>query len=62
MWLRAGDSKAARAVLGWKPGWLKRTPERALALGGIIFVVCLLSSSLGVRAALKVEPAEALGG
>ena len=37
-------------------------PSNALALGGIIFVVCLLSSSLGVRAALKVEPAEALGG
>jgi putative ABC transport system permease protein len=27
-----------------------------------VFVVCLLSSGLGVRAALKVDPATALGG
>ena len=27
-----------------------------------VFVVCLLSSGLGVRAALRVDPANALGG
>lgn len=37
-------------------------PESALALGGIIIVVCLAASSLGVRAALRVDPATALGG
>ncbi len=37
-------------------------PENALVFGGIIFMVCLVSSSLGVRAALKVDPAAALGG
>lgn len=37
-------------------------PTNALMLGGIIFVVCLVSSGLGVHAALKVDPATALGG
>ena len=36
-------------------------PENAFVLAGIIFVVCLLSSGLGVRAALRVDPATALG-
>ncbi|MDO8884375.1 MAG: ABC transporter permease [Pseudotabrizicola sp.] len=37
-------------------------PVNALALAGIILVVCVLASGLGVRAALKVDPATALGG
>lgn len=37
-------------------------PQNALVLGGIILVVCLLASGLGVRAALRADPAEALGG
>ncbi len=37
-------------------------PDNVLALGLIVFVVCLLSSGLGVRAALRVDPATALGG
>lgn len=37
-------------------------PEDALLLGLIVIVVCLLSSALGVRLALKIDPAEALGG
>lgn len=37
-------------------------PMNAAALAGIILVVCLLASGLGVRAALKVDPATALGG
>jgi len=34
----------------------------AAALAGIILVVCVVASGLGVRAALKVDPAEAIGG
>lgn len=37
-------------------------PDNVLTLAGIIFVVCLLASGLAVRAALKVDPATALGG
>ncbi len=37
-------------------------PDNVIILGMIVFVVCLLSSGLGVRAALKVDPATALGG
>ena len=37
-------------------------PVNALALTGIILVVCELVSGFGVRAALKVDPAAALGG
>jgi putative ABC transport system permease protein len=37
-------------------------PDNVLILGLIVFVVCLLSSGLGVRTALRVDPATALGG
>ncbi len=37
-------------------------PDNVLVLAGIVFVVCLLSSGLGVRVALRVDPATALGG
>ncbi|MEQ1715365.1 MAG: ABC transporter permease [Hyphomicrobium sp.] len=37
-------------------------PDNVLILAAIVFVVCLLSSALGVRVALKVDPATALGG
>jgi len=37
-------------------------PDNVLVLASIVFIVCLLSSGLGVRAALKVDPATALGG
>ena len=37
-------------------------PINALALAGIILVVCVLASGLGVRAALRVDPATAIGG
>ncbi|QFG37604.1 putative ABC transport system permease protein [Paracoccus pantotrophus] len=36
-------------------------PFNAVVLAGIIAAVCLLSSALGVRAAMKVDPATALG-
>jgi putative ABC transport system permease protein len=35
--------------------------DNVLALGGVVVLVCLLSSALGVRAALKADPATALG-
>jgi len=37
-------------------------PDNVLILGAIVFAVCLVSSGLGVRAALRVDPATALGG
>lgn len=37
-------------------------PDNVATLGLIVLAVCLLSSALGVRAALKVDPATALGG
>jgi len=37
-------------------------PEDGLALAAVVIVVCLLSSGFGVRLALKVDPATALGG
>jgi putative ABC transport system permease protein len=37
-------------------------PFNVAVLAGIIFVVCIAASGLGVRAALKVDPATALGG
>ena len=36
-------------------------PFNAMVLAGIIIVVCLLASGLGIRAAMKVDPATALG-
>jgi putative ABC transport system permease protein len=36
-------------------------PDNVAALGLVVLVVCLLSSGLGVRAALRVDPATALG-
>jgi putative ABC transport system permease protein len=37
-------------------------PEDGLALAGVVMLVCILASALGVRLALKVDPATALGG
>lgn len=37
-------------------------PDNVLILGLIVFAVCLFASGLGVRAALRVDPATALGG
>ena len=36
-------------------------PEDGLALAAVVIVVCVVSSGLGVRLALKVDPATALG-
>ncbi len=37
-------------------------PEDAAALAGVVVLACLLASLMGVRLALRVEPAQALGG
>lgn len=37
-------------------------PEDGIALAAAVILVCILSSALGVRLALKVDPATALGG
>lgn len=37
-------------------------PADGLALGAVVLLVCLLASGLGVRLALKIDPAQALGG
>lgn len=37
-------------------------PDNVAALGLVVFVVCVVASGLGVRAALRVDPATALGG
>jgi putative ABC transport system permease protein len=37
-------------------------PEDVALLGLVVLAVCLVASGLGVRLALKVEPAKALGG
>jgi putative ABC transport system permease protein len=37
-------------------------PEDGLALGAVVILICVLSSALGVRLALKADPATALGG
>lgn len=36
-------------------------PDNVLALGGVVVFVCLIASALGVRAALRADPATALG-
>jgi putative ABC transport system permease protein len=36
-------------------------PDNVLALGGVVILVCLIASTLGVRVALKADPATALG-
>lgn len=36
-------------------------PDNFAALGAIVFLVCVVASGLGVRAALRVDPATALG-
>jgi len=50
------------AIKDYFPRRVVLEPDNVLMLAGIVFVVCLMSSGLGVRAALRVDPAAALGG
>lgn len=69
------QQSVALGVVGWafglililliKDGFPRRVvlePVNAAALGAIVLGVCILASGLGVRAALKVDPATAIGG
>ncbi len=47
---------------GYFPRRLVLEPTDAAALFGIVLIVCLLASALGVRMALKIDPATALAG
>lgn len=47
------DNFPRRVVLG---------PEELIGFGAVVVVICLLASLLGVRLALRIEPAQALGG
>ncbi len=60
-----GFATGAILILNIKDYFPRRVvlePDNVLVLGLIVFGVCLVSSGLGVRAALKVDPATALGG
>ena len=47
---------------GFFPRRVVLEPSDAAALFGVVLVVCLLASGLGVRTALKIDPASALAG
>jgi putative ABC transport system permease protein len=47
---------------GLFPRRLVLEPADAATLFGVVLIVCLLASSLGVRTALKIDPASALAG
>jgi putative ABC transport system permease protein len=49
-------------IMGYFPRRVVLEPDNVLALGLVVIAVCLLASGLGVRAALKADPATALGG
>ncbi len=50
--LAAKDVFPRRVLLG---------PPDVAAVGGVVFGICLLASIMGVRAALRIDPAKALG-
>ncbi|MGE0725737.1 MAG: ABC transporter permease [Alphaproteobacteria bacterium] len=57
---------AANALVFSARGAFPRTvalgPAEVAAVGGIILLICLLGSLLSIRAALRIEPQQALGG
>lgn len=60
-----GFAVGASLIINIKDNFPRRVvlePDNVLALAAVVFVVCLVSSGLGVRAALRVDPATALGG
>jgi putative ABC transport system permease protein len=50
------------AIKDYFPRRVVLEPDNVLMLAGIVFFVCLVSSGLGVRAAMRVDAAAALGG
>jgi len=60
-----GFSFGALLILSIKDYFPRRVvlqPEDGLALAAAVIVLCILASGLGVRLALKIDPATALGG
>lgn len=60
-----GFSIGATLILNVKDNFPRRVIleiDNIAALGGVVALVCLVASALGVRAALRVDPATALGG
>lgn len=60
-----GFSFGAVLIITFKDNFPRRVlveSQDVLMLAGAVFVVCILASSLGVRLALKVDPATALAG
>jgi putative ABC transport system permease protein len=49
-------------IQGYFPRRLLLEPSDAAALFGAVVLVCLLASAVGVRVALKIDPATALAG
>jgi putative ABC transport system permease protein len=47
---------------GWLPRAIVMVPSDIASLFGVVIAVCLLASTLGVRAALRVDPGRALVG
>ncbi len=47
---------------GWFPRRIEMLPEDIATLFGVVVVVCLLASMLGVRAAIRIDAARALTG
>lgn len=50
------------SIMDYFPRRVLLQPEDALGLAVVVLLVCIAASSLGVRLALKVDPASALGG
>lgn len=60
-----GFAIGATLILNVKDAFPRRVileADNVLALGLVVTLVCLVASALGVRAALRVDPATALGG
>ncbi|WP_027285584.1 ABC transporter permease [Rubritepida flocculans] len=61
----ASFALATALVLSGKDAFPRRValgPEEVAGVGLVVFAICLLASLLGVRAALRIDPAKALGG
>jgi putative ABC transport system permease protein len=60
-----GFAGGAALLLSVKDAFPRRVllgPEEIAGFGLVVLVICLLASVLGVRTALRIEPAQALGG
>jgi putative ABC transport system permease protein len=49
-------------VRGHFPRTVALGPAEVAAMAGVIALICLLASLLSIRAALRIEPQQALGG